>query len=92
MKTLPMKAASYLAGLLAPTTAFGAETSRDTLGPLITFLETWEPFLFFLGVWIFFMRRNRLSQPWDRITHRLEGIETQLTRIANILDKRRSDW
>jgi ATP-dependent Zn protease len=81
-------AVSLLAGLLSPALSFASDNNPDPMGFLITFLETWGPFLIFIIVWFFVMRWMRFNQPWDQITKRLEGIENQLGRIANILERR----
>jgi hypothetical protein len=79
---------SLLAGLLSPALSFASDNNPDPMGFLITFLETWGPFLLFMLVWVIIMRRMRFNQPWDQVTKRLEGIENQLGRIANILERR----
>ncbi len=64
----------------------------DAVRPLLELLQGWAPMLVFVGVWLYFMRRYRTEyrQPWDQILRRLEGIESQLARIAGLLEERRS--
>ncbi|HUK56585.1 MAG TPA: hypothetical protein VLY20_08000 [Nitrospiria bacterium] len=82
-----MKAVSFFAGLFLPAVAFASDNNPDVMSFLITFLVTWGPFLLFMLVWFFLMRRFRFNQPWDKIVHHLEGIENQLGRIANSLER-----
>ena len=81
-------AVSLLAGLVSPSVTLASDNNPDPMGFLISFLVTWGPFVLFIVVWAFYMRRMRFNQPWDQVTKRLEGIENQLGRIANILERR----
>jgi ATP-dependent Zn protease len=83
-----ISAISLFSDLLSPALSFASDNNPDPMGFLVTFLETWGPFVLFIVIWAYFMRRMRFNQPWDQITKRLEGIENQLGRIANILEHR----
>jgi hypothetical protein len=66
-------------------------TTREVAMPdsVSSFLIGWGPFIVFFVAWLIFMRRYRFNRPWDQITQRLEGIETQLSRIVKLLEEQR---
>jgi hypothetical protein len=64
--------------------------STDPLAAVFDILKTWGPFLFFIGVWLYAMRRySSQSSQWGQAARHLEAIEKHLARIASLLEERR---
>ena len=59
--------------------------------PWTDLLSTWLPMLFFIGVWLYFMRKNPFWKQGDYYQKRqrhMEKVEELLGRIATALERR----
>lgn len=71
------------------------QAQTDETGPRIDLLRTlltWAPMLLIVGVWVYFMRNLRRSQPkaaqrMERLHRHMDEVERQLARIVSILER-----
>ena len=76
-----------------PFLAAAQEAAERQDSPFLTALITWAPFLFLIGLWVFFMRRTNVFgkrgyRDYMRATQeRIERIEGHLADIAASLRK-----
>ncbi len=63
---------------------------KDAFAAVFDLLSMWAPFLLFIGVWVYMMRRyTTQTAQWMQAARHLEGIEKHLARIVTLLEERR---
>jgi ATP-dependent Zn protease len=82
-----------LVSFISTASMFGQEAAEHADSPWLTALITWAPFIFLIGLWLFFMKRMNVygkggAKAYMQVTQEtMQRIDTHLADIASSLRK-----